>query len=280
MVYTESDFAIEFFGLLLTIAWCYTVGGWIWRLLPDKWERNDAKFLIMFFIFLPASTLLVMAIAFAVSFFLIALGLQNRDAMTFLNGTITSIICISIMWWTNEQNKPAEDTSDALTAFETDVAQSGQQSQTKSAYQPVIADNRVGNLNATNFASTISSIAMNLKLLFLSEMIANKNALPPCLLNDDYILGFCWAASIKQAKQENLETFNLKTDVKWEILIRSISKAIAVDPNVLGPKLRTAVKNKTDMFSSGYSDGSEYDWSSPSKAGDNFEDRKRALLES
>jgi len=99
-------------------------------------------------------------------------------------------------------------------------------------------------------------------------------------VDDDSILGFRWAARIKYAKRENLETFNLETDVKWEILILSLSRAIAVNPKVLEPKLRTAVRNKTDMFSSGYSDGSEYDWSSPSRAEDNFEDRKRALLES
>lgn len=276
-MYSESDFAIEFFGLVLTIAWFYTVGGWVWRLLPNKWERNDGKFLVMFFVFLPTSTFFSLLVIYGLSAILATLGVHNQ----FVLGVLFTLVCCSIIWWAHEQNQASKNSPDDSGAITSNSGKSLEKPQTEEPpHQHVLKGKPFSNLSVTNFPSTISSIAMHLEQLFLSELLENNNVLPLCLLDDDYILGFCWAVSIKQAKQENLETFNLETDVKWEILILSLSRAIAVNPKVLEPKLRTAVRNKTDMFSSGYSDGSEYDWSSPSKAGDNFEDRKRALLES
>ena len=98
-------------------------------------------------------------------------------------------------------------------------------------------------------------------------------------MDDDYILGFCWGVVIKEATEKDFKAVDLLTEAKWEILIPSISQSIRTDPIVLGPKLKKAIEQKTDLFRSGYLDGKKYDWLLAREAEEKLKKRKRALLE-
>lgn len=262
-MYAEAESGLNFLILAFFVAWCYLVGPFVWRALPDKWEQrgNDLKVVFMVFAFLPGTTL------FLVGLITLFSTVTNHAISVLLTG-----LCIaSIMIWAVKKNKLLADSRRADVAVKT--VSSTQSGLDQLPVGQELEDNKsVENTDNTNTSASLLAAEMILAITveITYETIRKNSQQHPISDHDlffsEYAIGNSWEGLRARAQDINLEELNLSTDVKWELLtsayLRAYSK-LNIEPRLdsvaVSLRLKSVIKNKGDEYVRGRNDRSRYE---------------------